>query len=301
MPPQKRPIPTKLTPQPHTKRKITPSHIGKWPLASRILEMQRLAVKLSDDPNTKSSDIWNMLQSFDATSTVLNRLDRKEVEQTPRDMWELFLSLYIAACITAMARKAGVLIPLERSSLVVLPENHFTKDNDGKRQKTTNPDVTGYTGIMRSLSPVESEIPDLNGAFLGMLQSDLKTELANSGLLAVMDDNKKNTDKRIREACNRFSAQRLFGITQKATQDYLRGVHKDKEPNLVDIIASNGTPYIFLWLKSMGLLDEIVDGLLRGKPLVRTTGEHDNDGNSVFVPTGEGRLAGLYGVEHEER
>jgi hypothetical protein len=301
MPPQNPATTTKPRLEPHPKRKSTPGPVGNWPLASRILDMQRLAVKLSHDPNTKPSDLWTLLQSFDPTSTVRNRLDRKEVESTPRAMWELFLSLYIAACITAMARKIGVLITLERSGLVVLPENHFTKDNDGARQKTSIPDVTGYTGIMRSLSPVESEIPDLNGAFLGMLQSRLKTELAKSGLLALTDDDKKNPDKRIREACNQFSGKRLFRITQKVTEKYLRGVHKDEEPDLVNIIVSNGTPYVFLWLKSTGLLDEIVDGLLRGKPLMRTTGEHDNDGNSVFVPTGEGTRAGLYGVEHEER
>lgn len=301
MPPQKSVKPKKLTQRGHHRGNLTPGPIGNWPLASRILDMQRLAVTLSDDPNTKPSDIWNMLQSFDVTSTVRNRLDRNEVERTPRALWERFLSLYIAACITAMARKTGVLIPLERSGLVVLPEDHFTENDEGARQKASIPDVTGHTGIVRSLSPVEGEIPDLNGAFLGMLQSRLKTELAKSGLLPVTDDDKKNPDKRIREASNRFSGQRLFGITRKATQDYLRGIHKDNEPNLADIVTSNGTPYIFLWLKSLKLLEDIVDGLLRGKPLMRTTGEYDNDGNSVFVPTGEGTQAGLYGVEHDER
>ena len=292
--------PKKPLTQPHPKRKTTPGPIGNWPLASRILDMQRLAVKLSDDPNTKPSDIWNMLPSFDPTSTVRNRLDQNEVERMPRARWELFFRLYISACITAMARRAGVLVELERSGLVVLPKNHFTEDKAGKPQKMSGPDVTGYTGIVRSLSPVESELPDLNGAFLGLLQGRLKTELAKGRLLPATDDDKKNPDERIRKAGDQFGGQRLFGITQKATQAYLRGVHKDEEPDLVDIIASTGTPYIFLWLKSMGLIDDIVDGLLRGKPLMRTTGEFDDDGNSVFVPTGEGRLAGLYGVEHEE-
>jgi len=71
------------------KRETSPGPISKWPITSKLMNMYKLAVALSDDPETKPSDFWNVLESLDPALTIRNQLDRAEVEDTPKDLWVL--------------------------------------------------------------------------------------------------------------------------------------------------------------------------------------------------------------------
>jgi len=279
------------------KRETCPGPISKWPITSKLIYMYKLAVALSDDPETKPSDFWNVLESLDPASTIRNQLDRAEVENTPKDLWKLFLSRYVAACVTGMAREMGILVALERSGLVVFPDKYNLKGNDDARQTSRKPDGTGYTDLLPSFTPVERDIPYFNGAFLGFLQTRLQKELASRGLLPAADGGELDLDDRITEAQKQLSVERLYGETQAATAQYLRQINMDRDPIIMDIIASTQTPFVFPWLLSLGLLDNLVDGLLRGAPLMRRTDKFDGDGNILFLPTEEGEDAGLFRLD----
>ena len=284
MPPQKPKLAIQLPKIPNPSIP-TVGPISRWELVSKMLDMRKLAITLADDPSTKPAQMWDMLATFDVSSTVRNRLIRTEMERTPRVFWEITLNLYIAACVTGMLRKTGVLTHLEHSGLVIFPEPEIgTADND-RGQQTPKLKPTGYTGIVPSLWPIERELPDFNGAFLKILQTRLEKALATRNLHPSADGGRTNPDKRIREAVKRFIEQRQFRVTEAATEQYLGQVYKRKDPGFVADIVSSGGPYVFMWLKTLGLLDDVVEGLMRSKPLIPMAGTSNEEGMSMAGPT----------------
>ena len=156
------------------------------------------------------------------------------------------------------------------------------------------------TNTIPALLPVEGDIPYFNGLFLGILQTHMEAYMTVEALLPATIGDDVETEERIKKAEKRLSAERLFGETLAATEHYLRLAYRGKDQAVVSVIASAGAPFVFLWLMSLGLLDDFVDGLLRGTPLLQRLNERDGDGNIVFMPTMEGEDAGLIHRGFEE-
>ena len=236
--------------------------------------MYRLADSFALDPKVRPPDFYETLGSLDTALSVFHRLDRARVEAIECSRRPLFLSRYLSAAVTGMAREAGILRGLETTGLVRFREPGARAHEDGYLEDTPE------------LAPVLCEFPYFGSHFLGMLQQELEALIAAGG-----------PDSR---AMGGLDPEKLFGATRGAIGAYFLKVSGGKDRETVDVLADAGCPFVFLWLCSIGLLDDMVNGLLDGKPLLRRAGGDGKEGQNGFVPAGDGPDAQLFRLVNEE-
>ena len=283
----------KRPPRANRKDETSPSLIGSWEFTARLFDFHKNAVSFLNDPKVGPTDFWNMLETLDLALSIHHRLDRWDVETMPRSQWEHFLGRYIAACVTGMTRGPRFLEAFALSGIVKLSNRGGLKGKSGQRQRTSGSNDAAHADFLPSLAPIEREIPYFNGAFIGILQTRLEEFLANEELLPSRKTIGAKTAERIKRAQKCIDAERLFDITRNAAEHYFRHVYRGKDPAVAGVLAKSGAPFIFLWLMSLGLLDDLVYGILCGKPLMKKMDGRDRDGNIVFLPTEEGKNAGF--------
>jgi hypothetical protein len=252
------------------------------------------------DPKVRASDFYAALESLDTTLSVFHRLDRAQVVAIECSRRPLILSRYLSAAVTGMAREAGILRGLETTGLV-----RFRGPGVGGRED-------GYLEDTPELAPISCEIPYLGSLFLGMLQQELEALMAAAGLLrkpGATASSRGAALKREREdaahggpgrrAIGYLAPERLFDATRRAIGSYFLMVSGGKDRETVDVLAGAGCPFVFLWLCTIGLLDDMVDGLLDGEPLLRRTAGNGRDGRDGFVPARGGPDMKLFPFEAE--
>ncbi|MBM4250271.1 MAG: hypothetical protein FJ149_12815 [Euryarchaeota archaeon] len=241
-----------------------------------------MAIAISNNPKVAPADFWQLLEPLDVTQSVLNRLDRAAVEATPVGQRELFLSRYFAACVTGMARAAGILEVYERSGLVVLgPE-------DDRKRPPEAPESSPYTKNIPALRHLERDIPAFASDYLEILQSRLGMLLKIKHLLPEVDSDEDDLKNRIYRSQTSISVERLYGETRAATAEFLQRMLNRGDPALIPVLSARGAPFIFMWHISLGLLDEMVDALLRGSPLIKKGAEQAKPGCKDLLARGDG-------------
>lgn len=252
--------------------------IAKWSFAAGLLELHEQVAVQAPDPTLTPSDFWDLLEKLDTISVVRSRLERSEVEKTQRSLWGPFLAQYTAACITGLARQVGVLDPLERSGLVIFPFAGSVNPLRDIKPKTFQPDPDDYSDDMPALTPVARDIPFFSADFLGLFQSRLDWLIANKRLFPRPEGEITDITALIKMVHESMKPARLFHETCTAIAQYLQLCHFKKDPARIDDIASTGAPFVFLWLTRLRLLDDIIDGLLLGSPIMKKP----EDPKSVF-------------------
>ena len=295
-------MPDKKTKQNGTRSRPSPRKdlraVRKWSFAAELLELhEQMAVHVSDSKLTPS-DFWNVLETVDTISVVRNRLERSEVEKTPRSLWGPFLAQYTAACITGLARKVGVLDPLERSGLVIFPFAGSGNPLRDIKPKTFKPDPDDNSDDLPALVPVARDIPFFSADFLGLFQSRLDWLIANKRLFPRPEGEITDITTLMKMTHESMKPARLYHETYTAIAQYLQLCQFKKDPARIDDIASTGAPFVFLWLTRLRLLDDIIDGLLLGSPIMKKP----EDPKSVFgfQRADEGMRAGFFRIESEK-
>jgi len=274
---------------------------GDWEFTANLLGMYLIADSFAFDPKVRASDFYAMLESLDTTVSVFHRLDRTAVEAIECSRRPLFLSRYLSAAVTGMAREAGILRGLETTGLVRFREPGARAHEDGYLEDTPE------------LAPVLCEFPYFGSHFLGMLQQELEALMAAAGLLRkpgatassrVAALNRERADAAHggpgRRAIGYLAPERLFDATRRAIGAHFLNVSGGKDRETGDVLADAGCPFVFLWLCTIGLLDDMVDGLLDGEPLLRRTAGNGRDGRDGFVPARGGPDMKLFPFEAEE-
>ena len=272
-----------------------------WEFTASLLGMYLIADSFVFDPKVRASEFYETLESLDTALSVYHRLDRAQVEAIECSQRPLFLSRYLSAAVTGMARGAGILKRLETTGLVRFRKPGACGQDDGYLEDTPE------------LAPILCEIPYLGGHFLGMLQQELEALMAAAGLLrkpgAMASSrgvalNRERADAAHggpgRRAIGYLAPERLFDATRRAIGIYFLKVSGGKDRETVDVLADAGCPFVFLWLCTIGLLDDMVDGLLDGEPLLRRTAGDGRDGRDGFVPARGGPDMKLFPFEAEE-
>lgn len=278
---------------------LLPGPTGKWGAASKIITMHKLAARLSDNPRTRPADFWAMLKSLDTASAVRGRLDRAEVEKTPRDQWKPFLDLYVAACVTGMASNTGILEPLERSGIVSFGRRNGRKCGACAPQPLDESSLTQLASLP-ALGPVGDDIPQFNPEFTKMLAARLRKALACRNLLPAAEQGESGLKTRIALFHQQLSVGMLFGETRVAIGQYLRQVEKGRDPVFLDIVASKKASFVFPWLLSLGILEDMVNELLGGGAPGTARGAPKTDGMPDIAGPDDGIDGGLFGPEQDD-
>jgi hypothetical protein len=236
-----------------------------WARTSALLDAYRKAAERADDPGT--AGLLRILEGIDAASAVRGRLDRAAVEGTPRKLWGRFLAQYTAASVTAMAEKAGILTTLERSGLVIFPFAGSPDPMGSLRARA--PDASGESDDLPALVPLSRAIPFFSADYLGLLQGRLDWLIANKRLFKRPGAEDPGSAASLNAAREGVKPVRLYQETRKSLLDYLQLCEPEKDAARIGNTASKGAPFVFLWLSVLGLLDDLLDGLLQGAPVIR--------------------------------
>jgi len=273
------------------KDRLNPKILRKWSFAAELLAIHEQAAIRASDPKTALSDFWKILEEVDTISVVRDRLDRSEVERTPRELWATFLAQYAAACVTGMARKAGVLGPLERSGLVIFPFAGSENPLRAIKPKTFTPDDAEQSDDMPALVPVARDIPFFSADFLGLFQSRLDWLMANKRLFPRPEREITDITALVKMTHESMTPERLYYETRTAIAQYLLLSQVEKDKARIEGMAYTAAPFVFLWLIRLKLLDDIIDGLLLGLPIMN----RPDDPKAVFgfQRADEGIRAGL--------
>jgi len=266
-----------------------------WEFTANLLGTYLLADSFAFNPKVRPSDFYETLESLDTALSVFHRLDRARVEAIEPSRRPLFLSRYLAAAVTGMARGAGILRGLETTGLVRFREPGTCSLDEGYLEDTPE------------LAPVLSELPYFGSHFLGMLQQELEASLAGVGLVGTTraavrsreeHSSRERTDPAYggpgRRAIGSMAPERLFDATGRAIEAYFLKVSGGRDRGTVNVLAEAGCPFVFLWLCTIGLLDDMVEGLLDGKPVLRRTVGGGKGGREEYVPTGGRPMANLF-------
>ncbi len=292
------------TPQPETgsrprsrKGHYARGIIRKWSFAAKLLDLHERMAAEACDPHTTASDFWNILEAVDTISVVRDRLDRSEVERTPRELWRPFLAQYTAACVTGLAGKVGALEPLERSGLVIFPFAGSANPLGSIQPETFKPEASEQSDDIPALVPVARDIPFFSADFLGLFQGRLDWLLANKRLFPMPRHEIPDMTDLVKLAHEGVKPVRLYQETREATSQYLRLCYEKKDKARIEDMASVGAPFVFLWLTRLRLLEDIIDGLLIGLPIMNKP--DDPKSAFGFQRAGDGIRAGLSGPAPE--
>jgi len=240
-----------------------PSTSGHTAATAKLITMHRLACRLASKPTTTPSDLWYILKSLDTPKTVRDRLDRSTVESLPRAKWTPFLGAYIAACVTALARESDMLGPIERSGMVRLAVKGRLKGYVPPLQEPDKPWRVRSGGVPSALVPVEHDIPHFSADFLTIVEEQLWNTLESRKLLAEGKSGEADLNKMLVSFRNSAGNGLLLDATRSAIEQYIDRADGKEGTPLVDIVASREATYLFPWLVSLGLLDDMVKDLLR--------------------------------------
>jgi len=77
-----------------------------------------------------------------------------------------------------------------------------------------------------------------------------------------------------------------FGITHGILEEYLQA-RLEPGPEAASILADGYIPYVFIWLGSLSILQDIISRLVCGNPLVRKLEQPDGTMEYVHGPQGK--------------
>jgi len=272
-----------------------------WSFTRRILRTHVSALELSQNSLLGPDEFFKLLENIDLTESLHTKLDRDKIANIPINVRDQFLRQYLSACITGMAENQGVLVPLKGSALVSFPNPAQGQQTGTPVPAPPKPEDGSYISINPATAPFESQIPCFHGTFLGMLQTRLQKLLKTKGIYPTDADNEVELDALMELAFDKITEERMFGECRAATTEYFRLLLGEKEPAAVTVVSKTGGPFVFLWLMSSGLLDDMIISLLGGTPLMQAKEPAGPYGNIHFEPTDFGNKVGLWKLDPEAK
>ena len=263
-----------------------------WEVANMMLNHQGAARIFGQKPGRSSRDFFEILEALDESGTILKRLDKKAIRSLKPDLVNSFIDYYTSACVTGMAKKANALKIIREINLAAFQD---------RINMALPPAAEDHPELIPVLTPIRAEYPYSSNFFLGAFQSRLEDILAKGSVLPpskiegikgdihghygdveqIIDLNRR-TDK----VMKLISPKRMMDETRRAIIDYLNLSSKPANQALFEDIADLITTFVFIWLIATGIVDELMDGLLTGRPLLR---EVSKDGMSGYVASEYGR------------
>jgi hypothetical protein len=273
-------------------------------IAGDILDKKEDTLQITQQPGFPFELYYHQLEFLDNSKTILPRLDKKAIESIKKEDHEAFLNYFATACISGMARRPQALEVMEKYGIVMLP---------AKKEDQDLTVLEEYPELLPILGPIHNEYPYFSHLFLGMFQSRLEGILDKAGLLpyditnapskvepslsdqlAEMSD---ETMQQVLKASELLPLRRLILETRNVLRKYLKMVLHSKDHILIDNIADISVTYVVLWLVCMGMFDEILAGLLGGKPVLHKI---SNDNADDYDIPKEGIDVGLLALKTEE-
>ena len=253
---------------------------GGWDVANMMLGLQGAARKFKQESGHSSRDFFKILESLDESGTILKKMDRKAIESLRPDQVSPFIDFYTSACITRLA-KTG------RADEIIQETNLAAFQNPMKGRQP--PMFEDHPELIPLLTPIRDEYPYFSNLFLGAFQSRLENLLAKASLLpsskivglkvdpqkGYFGDVEQIIDLKRRSdgVVKHISPRLMMDETRKAILDFLDLGFGPKKGDLFDNIANLTAAFVFMWLIATGIVDEIMDGLLTGRPVLRRVSE----------------------------
>ena len=238
-----------------------------WKAAAIVLDLFQMSKDLAQHPDFSSWDFCKILESLDRSGSIFSHFDQKVIESiAPKDRIQ-FLKYYHPACVTSTAKELHILEVLQKYRLVAFQD---------PAKAGVPSSIIDHPKLGQLLAPIKSAYPYFSNIFMGALQSHLEEILSGASLLPPAADNfrikstsgPQSYKERIERTQKLLPARRLLTETRTAIEKYLNTVLLRMEPSLVEDVADIGSAIVFLWLMSIGNFDEMIDALLRGKPLL---------------------------------
>jgi len=240
---------------------------NNWEAVSMVLDLFEVSRNLSQYPDLSPIDFCKHIESLDRSKFIFNQFDQSALESiAPKDRTQ-FLKYYHVACITGTARELNMLDILQKYRLAAFL--HPAKA--GERSSMIN-----HPRLEPLLPPIRSAYPFFNNNFMGAIQTRLDDILSGAFILPHSSDslriesatNPKSHLERIKKAQDLLTTRKLLTETRIAIEKYLDIMILNKEPSLAEDVSDMCSPIVFLWLMSIGNFDEMIDALLKGKPLL---------------------------------
>jgi len=264
-----------------------------WSSVRRIVKAYDTGIEFSQNEHIGPDRFFKLLEDLDITDSLPAKLDRPRIAAIPPAYRDMFVRRYISACITQMADQLGWLDLFKTTAIVSLPESAGRAGQNPPAREPPKANEGPYAFLDPATAPFEDRIPRFHGTFLGILQGRLERILTAKGLIMARPVADDELDLLMGRASNKLPDERLFGECRTAATDYYSHVMGNNEPLVTPLLSRMSGPYMFLWLRSSGLLGDMVMGLLRGKPMMRTR-TPDPSGKVAYEPTEFGAESGLW-------
>jgi hypothetical protein len=203
-------------------------------------------------------DLYSCLQKLDTASEILCKLDRAAVSTVPVKLRGDAFRAFHAALWTWLARHNKLLEGLLDARLVAFG-------------------IEKYGEAIPQIAPIASDVPSFNTGFLGVLQDLLKEQFLAIGFIPerfidadVAPPGRKPVKYGLTDAEKARESLPLedyYAVTQAAVEEYFRAIRDD--PAAAKVLAKEYTKYVFTWLGSLQLLQDIASRLVNGDPYIR--------------------------------
>jgi hypothetical protein len=260
--------------------------IAKWAIRT-IEEVEYAAEFLETDENI---DFYALIEHLDPTGKILSRIDKTAVNAVKPEERNYFFRCFNSAVVTQMAREVDLLQPLLKSGLVSF-------GHDGHK--------TGYTVGIPALEPISDELPGFSLLFLGFFQSCLKARFSEYGMIPMRHLNADSCSPSAvlpergiqpgEEPEGPLDGEDLIALTQAAALLYFNTVMQVKDDDVAAKLAELNSIHIFLWLGAIGLLQDMADGLINGRPLLRKITE--SNGEVHYIRAEDGPESPLFQID----
>ena len=205
------------------------------------------------------TDTYEMMHKLDTDKEILKKLDKNAVNSIPIERRGNAFRAFHAALWTWLARKKGLLDPILDMGLIKLGMEPFGK-------------------FIPAIAPISDDVPTFNQAFLCMLQDCIKCEMIDIDFLperhhdkdiCVPGSEKTKYDITAMEERKRcIPLEGYYDITRQALESFFE-LKLDGQEEMPQIMAEKYVPYVFIWLGTFRLLQDIVIRLVNGDPYIR--------------------------------
>jgi len=274
-----------------------------WKLTAYTLARLKTGEDRARQPNLSSRDFHEALKYMDESGSIIKRLDPNALESIAPDDLGRFLEFYAVACVTGMARKLKAVDTLVGYQMISF-------QNPGESQ--VSPALADCPRLSSVLAPIQCEYPFFCNLFLGILQSGLERTLGKERLLPSMkvdrrsqrekgasghlDGTQADIERRIALAKEFLTPKKLLAETRTAIIRYFEQEIKQGPRILIKALAEINVSHVFIWLINTRILDELIDDLVMGQPLLHRIFV---DGQEDYIPTEEGRDTPISAITDE--
>jgi hypothetical protein len=257
--PDEPPLPAQIWPFPSgpglTRFRVTPGQPIEMEAAGQLLgDIDRLALALATGAGP---ELWACLQMVDPDGALLGKLDKTEIDAIPQKLRGDALRAFHSALWTGLARQNGFLDHMMKIKLVGFG-------------------IEKYGETIPQIRPIADDTPSFHYLFIAVLQDVVKDHLKRGGLIPKRHQDadflppgqKATTALTADEQGSKgLSSDEYYVATWEAMAEFLGVAEKDEDRGRE--LARDYTPYVFIWLGTSRLLQDIIGGLITGNPVSR--------------------------------